>query len=134
MVLIGLKLLVVDDQADTLVMMRSLLESFGASVACTASVAEAVPLVRTWRPDIVICDVGMPDEDGYSLLRQIRALPEDEGGGTPAIACTGYVRVEERERALAAGFEMFVAKPVIASELVAAISAVREKKERESIG
>src|SRR5581483_4120742 len=120
----GLRILVLDDQSDTLLMMQPMLESFGAQVACASCVTDAVPLVRTWKPTVILSDIGMPEEDGYAFLQKLRALPADQGGATPAIALTGYVRVEERERALAAGFQMFVPKPVIAGELVDAITTV----------
>ena len=71
-----------------------------------------------YQPDVLVCDIGMPEEDGYSLIQKVRALKPEEGGNTPAIALTGYVRVEERMRALEAGYQIFVPKPIEADELV----------------
>jgi signal transduction histidine kinase/ActR/RegA family two-component response regulator len=122
--LAGMKVLVVDDQADTLLMMTSMLESFGATVASAASVQQALQVLSSWRPDVLVSDIGMPGEDGYSLIRKVRALSPSEGGAMPAIALTGYVRVEERLRALSAGFQMFVPKPVNVADLLGAITAV----------
>jgi CheY-like chemotaxis protein len=107
-----LKLLVVDDDANTRQLLSEALEICGAKVRVSASAREAQHTLATWHPDLVISDIGMPREDGYELIRRVRHLPPDEGGKTPAIACTGYTRAEDRERAMHAGFDAVVGKPV----------------------
>jgi CheY-like chemotaxis protein len=110
--LAGLKVLVVDDEPDALRLVRKLLEACGAEVLGAGSAAEALPLVESRRPDVLISDVGMPDVDGYELLRQVRALGAEKGGRVPAIALTAFARSEDRTRALLAGFLVHVSKPV----------------------
>ena len=77
-----------------------------------------------WRPDVVVSDIGMPDEDGYALIQKIRERTSEQGGDTPAVALTAYARVEDRVRILAAGFQMHVTKPVDPTELVAVVLSV----------
>jgi PAS domain S-box-containing protein len=118
------RIIAVDDEPDTRDMLKGVLESFGASVLAVGSAREVLEAMAAWRPDVLICDIGMPEEDGYGLIRQIRALEPAQGRDTPAIALTGYVRVEERMRALAAGYQMFVPKPVEAAELASVIAGL----------
>jgi hypothetical protein len=95
-----------------------------------ASAREALDALLGWKPDLIVCDIGMPEEDGYSLIEKIRKLEPKQGGNTPAIALTGYVRVEERMRALAAGYQMFVPKPVEADELAAIVASLAGRTKR----
>jgi CheY-like chemotaxis protein len=88
------------------------------------SAAEAFKLVQTERPDVLASDIGMPDEDGYSFIKRVRALGIEMGGRTPAIALTAYARAEDRVKAVLAGFQMHVAKPVEPGELVAMIASL----------
>jgi PAS domain S-box-containing protein len=121
----GLKILAVDDEPDTRDMLQVLLEQRGADVRTVASAADAFEALSLWKPDLLLCDIGMPHEDGYSLIERIRALEATTAGRpVPAIALTGYVRVEERMRALMAGFQMFVPKPVEADELASVIASL----------
>ncbi len=85
---------------------------------------EALSVFASWKPDVLVCDIGMPEEDGYTFIKEIRQLPPNDGGQTPAIALTGYVRVEDRLRALQAGYQMFVPKPIEATELCMIIASV----------
>jgi signal transduction histidine kinase/ActR/RegA family two-component response regulator len=126
----GLHLLVVDDKADTRELVRSWLEQCGAHVQTAASATTALEALRRGRPDILISDLAMPDEEGYHLIRALRALPEEEGGRTPAVALTASVRSEERIRALMAGFKANVPKPLDAAELLAVIASVAPAKRR----
>ncbi len=112
MLLLGRKILGIDDEADARNIVRSALSACGAQVKMAASAHEAMQLVQSWLPDIIVSDVGMPDMDGYELMRRIRQLPPENGGLIPSIALTGYSRSEERERALAAGFQTFLPKPI----------------------
>ena len=120
--LAGLRLLVVDDDLDTLQILQAILSRCGAEVRLAASVPDALAALQGWRPDLLISDLGMPDEDGYTLLRKVRALDANQGGNIPAVALTAYARVEDRVRALAAGFQMHVAKPIEPAELVAVVA------------
>jgi signal transduction histidine kinase/CheY-like chemotaxis protein len=120
----GLKILAVDDETDAREMVKGVLEQYGAQVMTAASAREALIALEQLRPDVLVCDIGMPEEDGYSLIREVRMLGDAQGGNTPAVALTGYVRIEERVRALAAGYQMFVPKPVEAGELALIIASL----------
>ena len=120
----GIKVLVVDDQPDARDMIRRVLEDCEADVTTAASAAEAVHAVEAGRPDVLVSDIGMPDVDGYELLRRIRALGSPSGGHLPAIALTAFARSEDRTRALRAGFLAHVAKPVEPSELLATVASM----------
>jgi CheY-like chemotaxis protein len=119
-----LKVVVVDDQADTLELVSTVLVGLGAHVRACDSAREALTTVRTWRPDVLIADIAMPGEDGYSLIRKVRALDETEGGETQAIALTAHAHIDDRLRALAAGFQMHVPKPVEPTELAAIVAGL----------
>ncbi len=118
----GLRVLVVDDESDARQLMSRLVARTGAEVKTCGSAREAVELVRTWRPDALISDIAMPDEDGYSLIRKIRALPAEQGGHTPAAAFTAYARDQDRNTALAAGYQLHVAKPVSSERLTSTLT------------
>ena len=120
----GLRILVVDDEADTRELLRQGLEYCGATVSLAGSAVEAIEAVTTKTPDILISDIGMPGVDGYDLIRRIRGLPAASGGKVPAIALTAYTRTEDRLQALRAGYDMHVPKPVELAELVAVAATV----------
>ncbi len=120
----GLKVLVVDDEADTRELLRVMLGQCGAEVIAAGSAGEALALLRQAQPDVLISDIGMPGEDGYELIRQVRALAAKRGGKVPAVALTAYARAEDRLQVLKAGYQMHVAKPVELSELVAIIASL----------
>jgi CheY-like chemotaxis protein/two-component sensor histidine kinase len=122
----GVQVLLVDDDQDTLNMLTLMLAECGAGVQAAASAAEALEALECYRPDVLVSDLAMPCEDGYSLIGKIRALEATSGKQTPAVALTAYVRVEDRARALLAGFNMFVPKPVEPSELITAIANLAE--------
>ncbi|HYP15735.1 MAG TPA: ATP-binding protein, partial [Opitutus sp.] len=117
----GLTALVVDDEPDARLLLRRLLEDRGASVLLASSAAEAFTLLVAQRPDVVVSDIGMPVEDGYSFLGRVRALAPADGGITPAIALTAYARPADRIQAMRAGFQLHLVKPVDPAELFAAI-------------
>jgi signal transduction histidine kinase/ActR/RegA family two-component response regulator len=119
-----LRILVVDDDADGRTLTTLVLTQAGASVEAVASAREALQLFEVQRPDVLVSDIGLPDEDGYSLIRQIRQHEAEHGGVLPAIALTGYARADDRARALAAGFQAHVTKPLEPTELFAAIADV----------
>jgi CheY-like chemotaxis protein len=116
-----LRVLAVDDEPDARSMVKAVLEQYGADVLTAASARDAFEALPGFKPDVLVCDIGMPGEDGYTLIHRIRALRPEQGGNTPAIALTGYVRIEERAHALEAGYQMFVPKPVEADELASVI-------------
>ena len=120
----GLRVLVVDDEEDAREVVSALLHELGAVVETAASAREALPVVRAWLPNVILADVGMPDEDGYAFIRQVRSLAPQDGGLTPAVALTAYGSPEDRRRALAAGYQIHVAKPAMPRELAAAIAGV----------
>jgi signal transduction histidine kinase len=117
----GARVLVVDDEPDTLEMMVYVLERCGAEARAASSVAEAIAALGEWPPDVIVSDIGLPDEDGYALMDRIRSLEGERGGRLPAIALTAYARVEDRDRALAAGYQMHLTKPVDPGDLAQAV-------------
>jgi PAS domain S-box-containing protein len=123
----GLRVLVVDDEQDTREMLKAGLGQCGAEVTAAGSAAEAISEVRLSPPDVLISDIGMPEEDGYELMRQVRALPAGQGGKVPAIALTAYARTEDRLQALRAGYQMHVTKPVELAELAAVVASLAKR-------
>jgi signal transduction histidine kinase/ActR/RegA family two-component response regulator len=120
----GLHILIVDDNADGRMLTSLVLSQAGASVKAVASVREALQILEVERPDALVTDIGLPDEDGFALVRQIRQSEAEHGGFLPAIALTGYARAEDRVDILAAGFQAHIPKPVEPVELAAAIANV----------
>jgi CheY-like chemotaxis protein len=118
----GLLLLCVDRDEDTRDLMRLVLEQYGAHVHAAASAREALELLTSLRPRVVISDIAMPGTDGCELVQSIRALPHELGGMTPAIAVTGYTGDEDRELILASGFQRHLAKPVDIAMLVESVA------------
>ncbi len=123
-VLRGLRIVVVEDDPDSLEMVCALLAGSGAEVRGATSASEGLTAVEQWHPDLLVSDLGMPEEDGYDLIRKVRTLPPEEGGRLPAVALTARTRTEDRVAALAAGFQMHVAKPVESAELLAVAAAL----------
>ena len=123
-VLSGLHVLVVDDEADTRELLITALEQCGARVTAVPSVPDALASFDRTPPDVLISDIGVPGEDGYSLIRKLRARGAEGGGNVPAAALTAYARSEDRIRALSAGFQAHLAKPIDPAELVATIAAL----------
>ena len=119
----GIRVLVVEDELDTRDFLKRLLEGHGAAVVAAGSVREALSLFKSERPDMLISDIGLPDVDGYDLVQQIREGGEGGRGGIPAIALTAYARAEDRMRAMRAGYQVHIAKPVEPVELLAAIAS-----------
>jgi PAS domain S-box-containing protein len=117
----GLKLLVVDDDEDTRSMVTMVFQRCGSEVRAAANAREALEVFHDWRPEVMVCDIGMPGEDGYSLIRTVRAAESNRATQTPAVALTGYARSEDRARALAAGYQLHIAKPIDPIELAYAI-------------
>jgi PAS domain S-box-containing protein len=121
----GIRVLVVDDEPDARHLVARILQLRGAEVASAASMDEALEEIRRQPPQVLISDLGMPDHDGYDLIRAVRALPAaDPGRNVPAIALTAFARSEDRRRALLAGFQSHIAKPVEPAELLAVVASV----------
>jgi PAS domain S-box-containing protein len=120
----GLHVLVVDDEEDGRTLVAAILEKCGARVTAVGSVAAALQSLQSELPDIILSDIGMPEEDGYSLIRKIRAMRPEEGGQIPAAALTAYARVEDRMRVLRAGFQIHLPKPIEPAELIAVAASL----------
>jgi CheY-like chemotaxis protein len=118
----GLHVLIVDDEADIRDLVAFILEQSGAKVTVATSASEALAALNQSLPDVILCDIGMPEVDGYMLMRQLRALPPERGGLIPAIALTAYAGESNQKQALAAGFQLHISKPVEPEELVRAIA------------
>ena len=123
----GLRILVVDDEGDTRDLLKQGLEYCGATVKVADSAGEAMDLMKTSIPDVLISDIGMPGTDGYDFIRQVRKLSRQRGGKVAAIALTAYTRIEDRLQALRAGYDMHVPKPVELTELVAVAASLARR-------
>jgi signal transduction histidine kinase/ActR/RegA family two-component response regulator len=126
----GIRVMLVEDDPDGRHMLTVLLELAGVTVVSTGSVREALDALETIRPDVIVSDIAMADEDGYTLIRRVRAREAERGGAIPAVALTGYVRPEDRACILGAGFQAHVGKPVEPDEIVAAIAALAARSSR----
>jgi PAS domain S-box-containing protein len=126
--LANVHVLVVDDEFDARDLVKRLLEMAGATVSTAGSVSEAMEQILAVRPDVLVCDVGMRGEDGYSLIRQLRALEDTQKSTLPAVALTAYARSEDRTKAIRSGFQDHLAKPVEPAELLAIISSLARRK------
>jgi signal transduction histidine kinase/DNA-binding response OmpR family regulator len=119
----GVRILVVDDEADSRDLISAILTRCGSEVRCSESAAEAIQAFAEWGPDLLLSDIGMPNEDGYSLIRKVRKLRSKRAKQIPAIALTAYATDEDRSLALAAGFQVHLAKPVEPKSLLTSIAA-----------
>ena len=128
--LAALRVLVVDDEEDARELLRTLLEGCGATVRVAASAAEAFALFEQEPPDVLLSDIGMPDEDGYTLIGKVRELASSAGRDVPAVALTAYARSEDRTSALLSGFSSHVPKPVEPLELLAVIASLANRTGR----
>jgi CheY-like chemotaxis protein len=120
----GLDVLVVDDEQDAREVLAEVLQRASARVITAASAAEAMHLLVRHRPAVLVSDIGMPDEDGFMLMRRVRALPADRGGRIPAVALTAYARPVDRQQALTAGYDIHLGKPIDPTELVGAVAGL----------
>jgi signal transduction histidine kinase/CheY-like chemotaxis protein len=126
----GIKVLVVDDDLDAREVLAGILSLRGAEVFVAVSGSDAIPLLRRERPHVLLCDIEMPDEDGYNVLQKVRALPAGEGAAIPAAALTGHARPEDSLRALNAGFQAHVPKPVHPDGLAAVVARLATETAR----
>jgi CheY-like chemotaxis protein len=133
--LLGLRVLLVDDEEDARQLMTHILEEAGARVLGADSAAQALMQLRSAPVDVLVSDIGMPEADGYSLVRAIRNLPAEQGGLLPAIALTAFAREEDRQRALQAGFDLHLGKPVEPQHLVDSVDSIyRASRSRRASG
>ena len=123
----GVRVLVVDDEPSASEALLVLLESCGAEARVAGSVTEALAVFDAWQPDVLVSDIAMPGEDGYSLIRKIRARTPERGGIVPAVALTAYAKIEDRVTILAAGFQMYLSKPADPNELIAVVSSLAKR-------
>jgi PAS domain S-box-containing protein len=117
----GVRVLVVDDHADDRELLAVILRRQGAEIQLVESAAKALETIKSWRPDVLVSDIEMPDEDGYTLIRKVRELPDASAAITPAIAVTAHARIEDRKRAIEAGYEYHIAKPIDRMRLIDAV-------------
>ncbi len=122
--LAGLRVLVVDDEADTRNFLSFMFEEYGAFATAVGSVDEALAILEQAKPDVLISDIGMSEQDGYTLIRKLRSLEPEKGGHIPAIALTAYTREEDRLKALSAGFQQHLSKPIDPTKLIAVVANV----------
>lgn len=118
----GVRVLLVDDEADSRDLLNLVLDSCGAVVTTANSAAAALESIKQEKFDVLVSDIGMPEEDGFSLIKKIRNLSDQQGGALPAIALTAYARAEDRVQALRTGFQMHIPKPVESTELIVAVA------------
>jgi signal transduction histidine kinase/ActR/RegA family two-component response regulator len=123
----GTRILIVDDDDNTREFLAFLLELHGANVMATATASEALTTLTQFKPEALLSDIGMPDVDGYMLMRQVRALPAKQGGTIPAIALTAYAGEIDYQQAMAAGFQQHIAKPIDPEVLIQAIASLLEQ-------
>jgi CheY-like chemotaxis protein len=126
----GVRVLVVDDEPDARDLLTIALTRSSADVRAVSTVREAFATLDQWKPNVLVSDIGMAGEDGYDLIRRLRALVPEEGGTIPAIALTGYASENDAARAHNAGFDLHIPKPVSPGELVAIVASLASKARR----
>jgi CheY-like chemotaxis protein len=122
----GVSVLLVDDDEDALELMTTALAGRQASVTAVSSAVEAMKAIKANKPDVLVSDIAMPDQDGYALIEQVRAL--EDANGIPAVAITAYAKDEDRERALASGFQIYLTKPVELAELISEVARAARRE------
>lgn len=127
-ILKGLRILVVDDELDSRELITAILSRCGSEVKCSESAAAAINDVKNWKPDLLVSDIGMPNEDGYSLIGRLRKLKSKKAREIPAVALTAYATVEDRTRALSSGFQLHVPKPIDPEVLVRSLASAAGRK------
>jgi CheY-like chemotaxis protein/two-component sensor histidine kinase len=126
--LLGVNVLLVDDDSDTLRLMTTALTGRHANVTAVSSAGEAIRAITTKRPDVLVSDIAMPDEDGYGLIEKIRSLENGATQAIPAVAITAYAKEEDRQRALSAGFHIYLAKPIELAELISVVARAAKRE------
>jgi CheY-like chemotaxis protein len=126
----GIRVLLVDDEPTANEAVQTLLDSCGAEVRVAGSAAQALQTLDVWKPDVLLSDIAMPEEDGYYLIQKIRARSAELGGDVPAAALTAYAKIDDRVKILAAGFQMYLSKPADPSELIAVVASLAKRRSR----
>jgi PAS domain S-box-containing protein len=129
----GIKVLVIDDEQDARELIKEVLTLFQADVITAATAAAGLEILKNHRPHVIVSDIGMPEKDGYQFIREVRSLPSTDGGKTPAIALSAFAHSEDRTRAITAGYQMHLSKPVESHELVAAIENLTRLMRKPSV-
>ena len=129
----GISVLIVEDDADSRDLLAMVLASRGAGVTAVETVREALGVAREARPDVIVCDLAMPGEDGFAFIRTLRSSPADEAAAIPALALTAYARLEDRDRALRAGFQLHMSKPVEPRDFVDAVARLARRPTRQPL-
>jgi CheY-like chemotaxis protein len=124
----GIRVLIVEDEPSASEALLVLFQSCGAEARIAGSASEALGVFDLWQPDVLVSDIAMPLEDGYSLIRKIRLRPAAMGGAIPAVALTAYAKIEDRVTILGAGFQMYLSKPADPNELVAVVSSLAKRR------
>ena len=123
----GVKVLVVDDDRDARELIERLLGGCGAEVVTAAGAAEGMEALMREQPKVIVSDIGMPGKDGYQFIREVRRLPAASGGRIPALALTAFARSEDRTRAMIAGYQVHISKPIEPHELVATVASLASR-------
>ena len=126
--LLGVRVLVVDDEADSRDFATTVLQQCQAEVLAVGTVQEALRIIPKWKPDVLVSDISMPGEDGYSLIRQLRSQPPEQGGKIPAAALTAFARAEDRMRAIQEGYQLHLPKPIEPAELATVVASLVERR------
>jgi CheY-like chemotaxis protein/two-component sensor histidine kinase len=129
----GVKVLIVDDEPDARTLIERVLAQYGANVRTVGSAEQGLLQLRAFRPHVLVSDIGMPVTDGYQFIRDVRNLNEADGGSTPAIALTAFARSEDRMRAMLAGYQVHVAKPIEPQELLVTVNSLRQRADASPI-
>lgn len=124
----GLRVLLVDDEPEARSIIGTVIGRAGAEVRTCISAREGLAKLLEWRPDVILSDIAMPEEDGYAFIDKVRSLPRDKGGETPAAALTAYARAEDRAQAFAVGYQMHISKPIDASHLIAMVARLAGRR------
>jgi CheY-like chemotaxis protein len=126
-ILEGVKVIIVDDEPESLLLLSTVLIQSGAYVKTAASAEEGLTQIKGWRPDVIVSDIGMPGEDGYSFMKRVKTWAREAGVWIPAVALTAYARAEDRMKALASGYQIHVPKPVEPAELITVLVSLVER-------
>lgn len=124
----GLRVLLIDDEPEARSIIGTVIRRAGAEVKACTSAGEGMAEITRWRPDVILSDIAMPEEDGYSFISKVRSLSHDQGGETPAAALTAYAREEDRLQTLATGYQMHIAKPIDPSHLIAMVARLAGRR------
>lgn len=128
----GIRVLIVEDEPSASEALLVLFQSCGADARTAASAVEALAVLDAWRPDVLVSDIAMPGQDGYSLIRSVRERSREQGGSIPAVALTAYAKIEDRVSILSAGFHMYLSKPADPNELIAVVGSLAKRAAEDS--